>query len=48
MIGKARSLSENNKDIFLAFLHMLHVTEHLNAVRPASWVYRNIQAHWVR
>jgi len=48
MIGRARKLSEIKKDIFLAYLHLLHVTEHLEKVRPSNWAYRNIQAHWVR
>lgn len=48
MIEQAKNLSEINKEILIAYLHFLHMNEHLHRVRPWDWVYRNIQAHWVR
>jgi hypothetical protein len=48
MIEKAKGLNKNNQEVFLAFLHFLHMTEHLGRPRQKEWVYKNIQAHWVR
>lgn len=46
---RARNLNAVNKEILLAYLHFLHMTEHLPYTRTRrwDWVYRNIQAHWV-
>ena len=46
-IQTARELSENNKEILIAYLHFLHMIEHLERPRRWDWAYRNIQAHWV-
>lgn len=48
MIGRAKNLSETNKEILIAYLHFLHMTEHLPHTRKRrwDWAYRNIQAHW--
>lgn len=45
-IKEAKDLNENNKEILIAFLHFLHMTEHLQRQRRWDWAYRNIQAHW--
>lgn len=47
MIGRAKNLSDTNKEILIAYLHFLHMTEHLKRPRRWDWAYRTIQAHWV-
>jgi len=48
MIEKARDLNSDNQKILLAYLHALHMQELLTQPRDPQWVYRNIQAHWLR
>lgn len=43
----AQALNPINREILLAYLHLLHFQERLTFARRA-WVYRAIQAHWLR
>lgn len=50
MIRTAKHLNPGNQEILLAYLHFLHMTEHLphTRVRARDWAYRTITVHWVR
>jgi len=48
MIAKARNLNNHNRKILLAYLHALHMQELLTSPRDPQWVYRTLQAHWVK
>lgn len=47
MIEKAKNLNPINREIFLAYLHALHMQERLSLAHSWDWAYRTIQAHWV-
>lgn len=47
MIEKAKDLNNRNREILLAYLHLLHMQERLLIAHAWDWAYRNFQAHWV-
>lgn len=47
MIENAKNLSPENREILLAYLHLLHMQERLLLAHSWDWAYRTIQAHWV-
>lgn len=48
MIGRAKKLSGKNKDVLIAYLHFLHLVEHLGNARSikAHWVNPDRRFHW--
>ncbi len=47
MIGQAAKLSAVSKEILIAYLHFLHMIEHLGRAGVRTWPYRTMQAHWI-
>lgn len=49
MIAKAKSLNKTNREILIAYLHLLHMQEYLHraSALQAHWVRAEHCAHWV-
>lgn len=48
-IKTAKELNDNNKEIMIAYLHFLHMVEHLERTRriKAHWVGAYPRQHWI-